>query len=1030
MKLLHNKFTEVVILLPIVAFFIIAGYYFYNAYMDYSHSEKSLNYSEYNYKLNTVLTALGEEQDDVSIYLGTSGRSDFKELEKQWKETDTAILVLEDFIEDHVLYASKDINLIAELKNLQEMRSKISLLNTTYIDSDFGEYAQKVKEMILAVMYDMKTVIYSTDKELEVLLNVYTDIGAIGENSSSERALVSFFLSRERALSINELEHWDHKIGKNRAPEYTTLTQSNITSDLDALLKTDKFNRIERKLFAERINILRGSNTGDFNTNVTEWYKIQSSKIALLHKSQNAIFDFLKHNISTSLKSDKEMMSISALIMLIALFLGLVVRSIFSGMARDAKNLEKILKNIEIDADMEREYNLKKMLLKQDKAEIYHFLEKIINESKESKLLAEKANQTKSLFLANMSHEIRTPLNGIVGFTDLLKASSLDSEQEEFVQIIEKSSENLLAVINDILDLSKIESENIDIEEIAFDPIVEFESGIESYGAKASEKNIDLGFYMDPALQDQLKGDPNKIKQVLVNLISNAVKFTPDEGKIDILIEKTNSSNGEATVRFSVKDSGIGITPEQKTKIFEAFSQADISTSRKFGGTGLGLTISRKLVELMGGDLDLESEKGKGATFFFTLKFKEIPSAVKSVKFDDISIGYYLPDNKKAKLSDPYVKKYIAALQSNYTVFDTIESLLLLAKNEQPDLLFVEYDHLNNIDLASIDTLSSKITLLTSVNKKDEIKTLNLNLFKTLYAPINFSKIKKSLLDFNNTDVKVVKEGDQYKYTDLKALVAEDNPINQKLIKRVLENIGINVILADNGKEAFELRSTQKFDVVFMDIQMPVMSGIEATHAILAYEKEKNIAHIPIIALTANALKGDEERFLTEGMDEYLSKPIKLDILKNILHKYFQDKFVVDNSTSDTHSTPSQRSMDILLCKEKKEDIKIFGTLLRKIGYSIDIAANKEELKTMIQANKYKYVLLDKHLKGLSEDTSVSKMMKEHAIQSILFVENLNLVTKSDYAKYTRVVLNVSHMEFLRNVIIKLNSDQYEEYKA
>ena len=1030
MKLLHNKFTEVVILLPIVAFFIIAGYYFYNAYTEYSHSEKSLNYSEYNYKLNTVLNALGEEQEDVSIYLGTSGKSDFKLLEKQWQQTDSAIEALDTFIQEHPLYASKGTKLIVELKKLQEMRSKVSLLTISYIDPNFGEYAQKAKEMILAAMYNMQTVFYSTDKEIEVLLNTYTDIGAIGENSSSERALVSFFLSRERSLSINELEHWDRKIGKNRAPEYTHLTESSMITDLDKLLKTDNFHTIERKLFTERINILSGSNTGDFNTDVTEWYKIQSSKISLLDKSQSIIFNFVKDNIDTNLKSNKELMSISAAIMLFALFLALIVRSIFSGMARDARNLENILKNIDINSEMEREYNLKKMLLKQDKAEIYQFLEKIIQESKESKQLAEKANQTKSLFLANMSHEIRTPLNGIVGFTDLLSASNLDSEQEEFVQIIEKSSENLLAVINDILDLSKIESDNIDIEEIAFDPIVEFESGIESYGAKAAEKNIDLGFYMDPALSNQLKGDPNKIKQVLVNLISNAVKFTPNEGKIDILIEKVDSFEGETTVQFSVKDSGIGISPEQKTNIFEAFSQADISTSRKFGGTGLGLTISRKLVELMGGKLDLESERGEGATFFFSLKFQEIVSIVQSQKFDAISIGYYLPQNKKIKQSDNYVKKYIAALHTNYTVFDSIESLLSLEEKEQPDLLFVNYDHLIDTDLASLDTLNSKITLLTSVNKKDEIKKLSLDLFKTLYAPINFSKIKRSLLDFNNTDMQVVKESDKYKFADLKALVAEDNPINQKLIKRVLENIGISVTLADNGKNAFKLRKTQTFDVIFMDIQMPVMNGIEATHAIIEYEKENDKIHVPIIALTANALKGDAERFLAEGMDEYLSKPLNLNSLKSTLHKYFSDKFILDHSPLVTNTIPTEKSVDILLCKEKKEDIKIFGALLKKIGYSVDVAVNIDELKKMMRINNYKYVLVDKNIQGLSDDNNISEMMKELSIQSILFVENLNLVTKRDYAKYTRVVLNISHMEFLRNIIMRLNTQEYEEYKA
>ncbi|MEA3455571.1 MAG: ATP-binding protein [Campylobacterota bacterium] len=1030
MKLLHNKFTEAVIMLPIAAFFIIASYYMYNSYSAYSHSKKLWSYGEYEYKLNSVLNALGEEQGDASIYLGTSGRSDFKQLEKQWKQTDSAISALETFVQGDPLYASKSSKLLEELKKLQDGRSKVSLLNINYIDSNLGEYGQRAKEMLLAAMDDTRQTVSSTNKEAGGLLDTYIDLGSAGENSSSERALVSFFLSRGKPIATDELEHWDQKIGKERAPDYTKLTQSSIKTKLDELLKTDKFNTLKSELFSKRISILEDSNSGNFNTDITEWYKIQSSKISLLNKSQHAIFDFLKHNIDTGLKSDKEKMTISAVVMLIALLLGFIVRNIFSGMARDAKNLENILKNIEIDSDLESEYNLKEMVSKQNKAEIYQFLEKIIQESKESKQLAEKANRTKSLFLANMSHEIRTPLNGIVGFTSLLRSSHLDSEQEEFVQIIEKSSENLISVINDILDISKIESENIDIEEISFDPIVEFESGIESYGAKASEKNIDLGFYIDPALSNNLKGDPTKIKQILVNLISNAVKFTPNGGNIDIAIEKLVGFKGETAVRFSVKDSGIGISPAKKEKIFEAFSQADINTTRKFGGTGLGLTISKRLTELMGGNLDLESEEGKGSTFFFTLNLEEIPSITDPQRFENISIGYYLPQNRKTKQSDKYVEKYIAALSGNCSIFNTIESLTSLKQEEQPTLLFVDFDHIDSKDLAPLGTLRSKISLLTTAHKKDEVKALNYDFFKTLYSPINFSKIKKTMLDLGDTDTYIIEEEKKNKFTDLKALVAEDNPINQSLIKRMLENMGITVTLADNGKKAYELRTTEVYDIIFMDIQMPIMGGVEATHAILGYEKKHNIPHIPIVALTANALKGDKERFLSEGMDHYISKPIEIDIIENILHQYFKEKLTMDNSTLDTHSIPEKESVDILLCKQKKGDLAIFDTLLQKIGYSVDKAANVEDLKAMLQSKNYRYLLLDKQLDGLSGNNEIHQILKGLNLPSVLFVDNLNYAMEQDRRDYTRVVLNIADMHFLRNIITKLNPRQYEKYSA
>ena len=730
--------------------------------------------------------------------------------------------------------------------------------------------------------------------------------------------------------------------------------------------------------------------------------------------------DPVKQYLNNYILGEHIIMMITVIVIVLSLIFIFIIKNFFSKIAHDDDNLKNIFKNITIDREIEKEYNIKEMFSRGAKTEIYQFLDKVIHNSKENQHLAEQANHTKSLFLANMSHEIRTPLNGIVGFTDLLKSSGLNSEQDEFVQIIEKSSENLLSVINDILDLSKIESEKVDIEEIEFDPIIEFESGIESYGAKAAEKNIDLGFYIDPALSNTLKGDPNKIKQVLVNLISNAVKFTPEGGNIDIVIEKIHSFINESTVRFSVKDSGIGVSFEQRQKIFEAFSQADISTSRKFGGTGLGLTISKKLVELMGGNLDLQSEDAKGSTFFFTLTFEEVPSEIKKQTFEDLSIGYYLPYNSIHKQSDLYVNKYITALNPNYSIFDTIESLVSLKESEQPDLLFLNFDYIDSTDMVRLKTLKSKISLLTTINNKNKIKTMDINFFKTLYSPINFSKIKKSLLDFNTVDhnKNIDDRGD--KFTNIKALVAEDNLINQKLIKHALENIGLSVTLANNGEEAFNLRRRETFDVIFMDIQMPIMTGIEATHAIIDYEKEKKLTHIPIVALTANALKGDKDRFLAEGMDQYISKPVKLDMIRNVLNLYFTDKSIIDNTISNTEEIHKKEFVDILLCKKESGDLHIFNTLLKEQGYSVDSVKNIEDLKKMIQSKTYAHVLLDRNLEGLSEDNEVSQMMKDLSIKSILLVEDKNLVREEDYKNYTRVILNIANPKFLDH-IIKLN---------
>ncbi len=1002
-----------------MTFFAIAGYYFYNSYTAYDHSKKSLIYNEYSHKLNAVLSRLGEEQGDVSIYLGTSGKYDYEKLKVQEKLTDSAITELESFTELHTLYTEKSAKLKAELKKLQETRTKVGLLIVDYIDPDLGEYGKKAKEMILDII---------SRNDMDALLHTYVDFGYNAENSSSERALISFFLSREREISTNELELWDQKIGENRTLDYVKSTRSHIILDLNKILKSDKFNSIEKSLFFMRIDIISDANTGNYSTDITQWYDLQSARITLLEEAQDKIFNFVEQGINASIKNEEKVMTTSVAIMLLTLMLGLIIRSIFVGMANDAKNLENVLKNIKIDSDVENEYNLKEIVAKQDKAQIYQFLEKIIKESKKSKDVAEKANQTKGLFLANISHEIRTPLNGIVGFTSLLKTSSLNSEQEEFIEIIEKSSDNLLAIINDILDFSKIESDSIEIEELEFDPFLEFESGIETYGARASEKNIDFGFYIDPLLPKSLRGDPGKIRQVIENLISNSIKFTPYDGKIDICIEKVNSNNDSSQVRlkFSVKDTGIGIAPEEKDKIFEAFSQEDISANKEFEGTGLGLTISRKLINILGGKLDFESEKGEGSLFFFTLNFLKVPSVEESPAFENIDIGYYLPKNHdRLKSSNKYIEQYISALNNDYTIFDTIESLLLTKKKKQVDLLFVDYDHLNSEDLAHIDTLNSKICMFSSTNKKYEIKMLHYDFFKIMYAPINFSKIKNSLQDFNSTNIEVTaKKSKPNKFIDLKALVAEDNPVNQKLIRRVLENIGIHVTLVENGKKAFEKRKAEVFDVIFMDIQMPVMDGIDATHAIIAYEEENATPHIPIIALTANALKGDKERFIREGMDEYLPKPIEIDKIESLLLKYFKEKLIVDDSASLASNTAQKKQVvDMLVCKQAHEDRNIFNVLLKKFGYSVDVAKDIKELKEMLNRKIYTYVLLDKELTGLSEDEEVPQKIKELSDKSVLFMGDEQPATASDFKNYTYVVQN--NINFLRAFILELSSGDH-----
>jgi len=490
-----------------------------------------------------------------------------------------------------------------------------------------------------------------------------------------------------------------------------------------------------------------------------------------------------------------------------------------------------------------------------------------------------------------MSHEIRTPLNGILGFTQLLKETNMTEEQNEFLTVVEKSSEHLLNIVNDILDLSKIKAQKIELENIDFDPIESFEATIESYAAKATEKNIDFNSFFDPTLPTLLKGDPTKISQVIVNLISNAIKFTSNNGEINVSLEKLTENNKEVKVKFSVSDSGIGVTKEQQKKIFEAFSQADVSTSRKYGGTGLGLSISGKLIDLMGSELKIKSVKDEGSTFYFTLTLQK-PEKATSRVVDDMSLctvgildphieeKYYINKNLEAYIN------YTGAKIKHYTD----ESLLSIHnKSELPDILFIDHKfRYRGGELENFLNIECKIVIMTTGDQKRNLMRYKSSIDKILYKPVNFTKTLKALSDKEDS----LENKSQINFQNIHVLVAEDNLINQKLIINVLNGIGVEVSIAKNGQEAVEHRIHNNYDMIFMDIQMPVMGGMEATVKILSHERHNGEKHIPIIALTANALSGDKEKYLGAGMDGYLSKPIELDALRDIFREYFEDRIV------------------------------------------------------------------------------------------------------------------------------------------
>lgn len=744
--------------------------------------------------------------------------------------------------------------------------------------------------------------------------------------------------------------------------------------------------------------IILGASTIFFNS-YQQMKKIESSPI---YNNLSIEKSVIEQDINHRRLEQQSVMALSLLIIVILLFF--ILRSTMEERQNKKKNLEKLLGDIENYTTCDDQTgSLYKILADKNSAEIYSFMSKIIQALQESKLLAEEANKTKSLFLANMSHEIRTPLNGIIGFTKLLKSTNLDSEQEEFIQVIKKSSEDLINIINDILDISKIESGNVELEEVFFNPMEELENVIETYAANASKKDIDFSLWIDPSLSSQLiKGDPGKIKQVLINLISNAVKFTNNKGSIDVHIEKEISTEGLSRVKFSVQDTGIGISEEQRKKVFEAFTQADSSTNRQYGGTGLGLTISSSLVELMDSKLHLESEVGRGSIFSFVLEM-EYKDIKRDYRFKPMTISIYSVSEVQNKKSDLYLEKYLREIENfNVVRFNSFEACM---EGKNFDILFIHCDKINKMQLETIlkrHQHYSQIVFVSKLNKRDLISDMTSQFSYVLYEPITYSKIEKTLQflrekedEQGSKQLSRIRDED-VKFHNLKALVVEDNPINQKMIQHTLKNLGISSEVAENGKIGVEMRFKHEYDVVFMDIQMPVMNGVDATKTILAYEKKYAMKHIPIIAVTANALKGDRERFLAEGLDEYISKPIDLKKFVNVLNKFFAHTHLQD-----------KKLKDILLFKQTSTEAKIIGAILKKLGYSVDVAETVDELRKVMGVRSYKSILIDRVQNDLLHE-KITQEIQLKKVPSLLFVDDRVHVKISDEESYTYIIDNLT----------------------
>ena len=656
-----------------------------------------------------------------------------------------------------------------------------------------------------------------------------------------------------------------------------------------------------------------------------------------------------------------------------------------------------------------------------------------------SKEAAEVANRAKSEFLANMSHEIRTPLNSIIGMTEFTLETKLTQEQHNYLRVVKNASNSLLFLVNDILDFSKMESGSLVLEKIEFDLWNAIEYAVDNFALKVSQKGLDLTCHIKPEVPSYVIGDPTRLRQIIINLVGNAVKFT-DAGEVSLLCELENEDKNEKTIglHFTVSDTGIGIPTGKLEAIFDVFSQVDSSTTRQYGGSGLGLSISKKLVEMMGGKIWAESETGKGSDFHFTARF-HIPTPGK-VKVRDTDLTFLKEQQLRFLIIDPGASNRVILrdiLSSwGFSLQEAADGKWALMEMEKA----VKEKHpfhlvILNAQIPDMDTFEMsrrikdnplftgvKIIMLTSIGMiGDAARAVEAGISAYLLKPIKRSDLFDAIMNLHKptgereaavkpglvTTHFLREERQRQKYL---VLLAEDNSANRELYTAMLEKAGYTVIAVEDGTKVLEIYEKHPFDLILMDVSMPVMDGIQTTRFIREKEKASgNVTHIPIIAMTGRATAEDQEKCIEAGMDLHIAKPFTFKALIDTLGRIIKEKPLGASTIPDLagESGPVKKKaaadnvpFNVLVAEDNKENQEVVAVLLEKLEVRYTFAENGKIALEKLGKGKFDLLLLDMQMPVMDGLTVLAQLRESGAQKNLYIIALTAHAIKGDAEKY------------------------------